>query len=61
MAALKEMFPLESEQVLCDALLQSNGSMDDAFEKLLSKQCDSSPSDATHLSLLSSQGDSAAG
>ena len=35
----KEIFPLEKEQVLCDALLQCNGSMDDAIENLLSKQC----------------------
>ena len=53
---LKEMFPLENQQVLRDALLQCNGSMDDAVERLLSKQCDSSSSEVTHLSPLPSQG-----
>ena len=54
---LKEMFPLEKEQVLFDALLQCNGSMDDAIENLLSKQCHSSCCEATHFSPMSSQGD----
>lgn len=61
LVALKEMFPLENEQLLCDLLLQSNGSIDDAIEKLLSKQRDSSPSDAAHLSPLSSLGNCPAG
>ena len=61
LVALKEMFPLENEQLLCDLLLQSNGSIDDAIEKLFSKQPDSSPSDAAHLSPLPSLGNCAAG